>query len=428
MGNILGVLVRRGLASVVSAVILGEKGGRRWVRRHARSAGPTAAQHLRLALEELGTTFVKLGQILSTRGDILPPEYQRELARLQDAESPEDVETIRAVIAAELGQPVDVLYASFTDEPLAAASIGQAHAATTLEGLDVVVKVRRPGVVAQVECDLALVNAIARVTARWTRLGRRHHIEELADEFAATLTAELDYVREARNAERFANAFAHDAGVHIPLVVWPLTTHRVLTIERIRGIKVTDRAALDAAGVDRSDLARRAATIEMKMIFADGFFHADPHPGNFFVEADGRIGLLDFGMVGEVDNRTRGALVRVMGALATRDGDALVAALESLGIAGFVGAGDRLRYDLLQLADTSLDQPLGDLAIGPMLHEMIAIVRRHHLRLPPNLALMVKTIAMCEGVCAQLDPSFRLVAVLLPFVDRFLADPASEGT
>jgi ubiquinone biosynthesis protein len=190
---------------------------------------------------------------------------------------------------------------------------------------------------------------------------------------------------------------------------------------------VTDLAGLSAAQVDRVELARRAATIEMKMIFEDGFFHADPHPGNFFIESGGRIGIIDFGMVGTVDERTRLVLVQVMSALALGDGDRLVEAFLGLGVAGPVVDRRRLRGDLLELTRTYLDRPLGDVSVNALL----ALVRRHRLHLPPNLALLVKTIGMCEGVGAQLDPSFRITSVLLPFAARVLGEggvPSPDGS
>ncbi|MGH9276530.1 MAG: ABC1 kinase family protein, partial [Acidimicrobiales bacterium] len=283
----------------------------------------------------------------------------------------------------------------------------------------------RSGVVEEVEADLALLARVSYGVTRWSRFGRRHDIEGLTREFSETLRAELDYVREASNAERFAAAFAGDVTVHIPRVIWPLTTHRVLTLERLRGMKVTDVAGLEAAGLDRCLLARRAATIEMSMIFEHGFFHADPHPGNFFIEADGRIGLIDFGMAGIVDARTRIGLVRILGALAVSDGEALLDALAGLGVAGPTGSRDRLRADVMRLTAGYLEKPLGELSLGPLLRDLLTVAHAHHLRLPPNLALLVKTIGMCEGVAAGLDPSFRIVSVLLPFVQHLVNGTAS---
>lgn len=233
--------------------------------KHPRRAQPyTRPEHVRMALEELGATFIKLGQILSTRTDLLPPEYLAEFARLQDAAPTIPLEAVQETISRELGQPIEAIFATFDPNPLAAASIGQVHAATLLDGTEVVVKVRRPGVVEQVEEDLEILQHLA-VTAsrRWERADQ-YDLVGLAQEFAQTLRAELDYLREGHNAERFAANFADDATVHIPRVYWKITTSRVLTLERISGIKINDLAALDAAGIDRVTLAERAARIILK--------------------------------------------------------------------------------------------------------------------------------------------------------------------
>ena len=242
----------------------------------------------------------------------MPPEYHEELAKLQDAAPPVSSDAVEEVVTAELGQPVEEMFASFDREPLAAASIGQAHAATLRDGTEVVVKVRRPGVVEKIEEDLRILQSLAvRANHRW-EIAEQYDVVALAQEFAQTLRAELDYVREARNAERFAENFADDPGVHVPRVFWETSTSRVLTLERLRGIKVSDVEALDAAGIGRKELAERAARITLDMIFEHGFFHADPHPGNFFVEPDGTLGIIDFGMVGTVDERTQDQLAQLL--------------------------------------------------------------------------------------------------------------------
>ena len=254
-----------------------------------------------MALEDMGVTFVKLGQILATRADLLPPDYQAELAKLQDRARPLPAGTVEKAIQDELGAPPAELFGSFDTEPLAAASIGQAHAATLKDGFEVVVKVRRPGAVEQVEEDLAILAELAAVASRRWEIAEQYDVVGLAQEFEQTLTAELDYVREGRNAERFARNFVDHPDVHIPRVFQDTSTARVLTLERIHGVKIDDLAGLEAAGIDRHDLAERAARVVLKMVFEDGFFHADPHPGNFFIEDGGRIGLIDFGMVGSLD-------------------------------------------------------------------------------------------------------------------------------
>lgn len=420
LGQIASAAARHGLGYLAGPAGLGRLAPfqRGWLG-HERRANPyTRPEHVRLALEELGTTFVKLGQILSTRGDLLPPEYQGELARLQDAAPPVPAAAILDTIAAELDCEAESVFATFELVPLAAASIGQVHAATLLDGAEVVVKVRRPGVVAQVEEDLELLAGLAARAARRSQAARRYDLPGLAAQFAATLRAELDYVGEGHNAERFAANFADDPSVHIPTVHWQATTSQVLTLERLRGAKVSDSDALDATGLDRVALARSAARLSLRMVFEHGFFHADPHPGNFFVARDGTIGLIDFGMVGTVDEATRARLVALLGGFATGDGDVLVDNVLALGVtaAGVDRVG--LRDDLLRLAAEQLDRPLGDVSFGTLLGEMLTVVRRYHLVLPIDLALLVKTIAMCEGVGAQIDPSFRLASVLVPFLAR----------
>lgn len=389
---------------------------------HERRAQPyTQPEHVRLALEELGTTFVKLGQILSTRADLMPSEYQAELSKLQDAAPPVGVEAVRALLAQELDGGADAAFASFDVVPLAAASIGQAHAATLHDGTEVVVKVRRPGVVDQVQDDLEILqNLAARASRRW-EAAAGYDLVGLADEFARTLRAELDYLQEARNAERFAANFAAEPDVKIPRVFWETTTSRVLTLERIRGIKISDLEALDAAGIDRRALAERATRITAKMVFEDGFFHADPHPGNFFIQPGGRVGIIDFGMVGAVDGQLRERLGRLLLALAREDPDRVASALLGLGVSAGAVDRARLRDDVAALLARYAGRSVGEIELGPAIGDVLGIARRHHLRLPRDLALLLKMIVMDEGLAAQLDPGFRLGDVLGPYAQRQIA-------
>ncbi|MGH2458209.1 MAG: ABC1 kinase family protein [Chloroflexota bacterium] len=416
------VLVRHGLGFVVSIV-----GLERFLPfpqgliGHGVPTGTKGAPvRLRMALGELGATFIKLGQILSTRSDLLPPEYLDELARLQDQTTPVPTEIVRDIVVAELGRPIADVFASFDSTPLAAASIGQVHAATLLDGTEVVVKVRRPGVAEQVAEDLEILQNLATTASRHWEIAEQYDVVGLAQEFAQTLDAELDYVREGRSAERFAENFAGDPDVHIPRIFWAGTTSRVLTQERIHGIKVSDLVGLREAGIDRSDLAERAAKVILRMVFEDGFFHADPHPGNFFIEPSGRIGLIDFGMVGTVDARTQGQLVDVLVAMANEDVYRLVDVLFELGVARRRATRDRLRRDLDHLFARYYGKSLGDVEIGPMFEDSLALIRRHRLRLPSNLALLMKTVAMNEGLGRQLDPSFNLTTVLVPYARRMV--------
>lgn len=380
--------------------------------------GASGPVHLRLAFEELGTTFIKLGQILSTRSDLLPPEYQAELARLQDATAPVAPNIVREIVIAELGQPIETAFASFDLTPLASASIGQAHAATLLDGTEVVVKVRRPGVVEQVDEDLEILQNLAMMASRRWELADQYDVPGLAHEFAQTLRDEMDYLREARNAERFAANFAHDPSVHIPRVCWETTTSRMLTLQRMCGIKITDLAALDAAHIDRQALAQRAAKLILHMIFEDGFFHGDPHPGNFFVEPDGSIDLIDFGMVGTVDTRTREQLLGVLVAVTSQDTGRLADVLQELGVARQRIDHDALQRDLDHVLRHYYGLPLAEISLRAVLSEALTIVRRYHLQLPPDLALLVKTLVMEEGLGVQLAPTFNLASALAPPAQR----------
>jgi ubiquinone biosynthesis protein len=377
-------------------------------------------EHLRMALEELGPTFMKLGQMLSTRADLLPTDYQIEFAKLQDAAPTIPIETVHELISAELGQPLEHIFATFDATPLAAASIGQAHRATLQDETEVVVKVRRPGAVEQVDEDLKLLHSLASAASERWELAEQYGIVGLVQEFDQSLRAELDYLREGRNTERFAKNLASESNVRIPRVFWETTTSRVLTEERISGIKVTDLAALDAAGIDRAALSKHGAQIFLKMVFEDGFFHADLHPGNFFIEQGGRIGLIDFGMVGTVDEDTRQTLGVLLLGMIFQDADRLVDGLLELGMARQSVDRPALRRDMAQMLSRYADQLSGPTVVGSLLTEVLSLLRRHHLVLPSNLALLFKTIVMIEGMGIQLDPSFNLVEVLTPYAQKLM--------
>lgn len=415
--HVAGVLVHHGLGWLAGGPRLGRLvpfyGG---LLGHPRRAVPyTRPEHVRRALEDLGATFVKLGQIASTRGDLLPPAYQQELPRLQDAAPPEPWEAIRAVLQAELGDALLDLFTAIDPMPVASASIGQAHAATLAGDTEVIIKVRRPGVVELVESDLDLLTtAASRIGRRFDPKGR-WDLPAIAGEFATTLRAELDYRQEAANAGRFAAQFAKRSDVLIPRVFPEASTSRALTIERLHGIKIDDLEGLAAAGIDRASLADRAARLLLEMVYTNGFFHADPHPGNFFVQSDGAIGLIDFGMVGEIAPKQRTQLSTLLFASVGRDPGALVESVLALGTAPLDVNRDLLQADLVAVVDAVLDRPLGEVSIGRLLQDLLGIMRRHRLRLPPALALLAKSITMAEGIGAHLDPSFRLIDAMVRF-------------
>jgi ubiquinone biosynthesis protein len=406
LGNVVGV---ERLVTVAHGLV-----GRAPVDAH------TPPENLRLALEELGPTFIKLGQILSTRADLLSPGYRAELTKLQDTAPAVPSEVVEDIIERELHAPADTVFATFDAMPLACASVGQAHAATLHDGTDVVVKVRRPNVVEDMEQDLEIIQNFAARASRHSKTAARYDVVELADEFVHTLRAQLDYLQEARSAERFSATFAGDRWVQIPRVFPELTTSRVITLERIRGMKITDLTALDEAGLDRHGLAERTALITAKMIFEDGFFHADPHPGNFFIEPTGRVGIVDFGMVGTLDDRLREQLGRLLSGFLRQDAGRLADALLALGASTGVVDRARLQQDLGNLLARYFGRSIGEVSLRSAIAEMLEIVRRHGLRVPRDLSLLFTVLIIAEGIVAELDPDFRFAEALAPYARRQL--------
>lgn len=415
------ILTRHGLGWLVVQVGLGhlipfERG---WFGHPARATPYTQAEHLRMALEELGATFIKLGQALSTRSDLVSPEYVTQLAKLQDAAPPVSFEQICQVICAELGQLPENVFAEFDAQPFASASIGQAHAAKLADGQPVIVKVQRPGVVAQVEQDLAILVGMAAWAETHTVLGRDYNLSALVEEFGYTLRNELDYRREAHNVDRFSRNFAGDPGIYIPQVYWEFTTDRVLTIEQVDGIKISDIEAMDEAGIDRSALAENSVRLMLREVFEFGFFHADPHPGNFFVRSDGAIALIDFGMVGHLDERLQDTLLRVGLAVVRQDAGRLADEFYKLGVAGGRAKRAALQRDLDHLLGRYTGRPIEELAAAQVTNEVMAIALRHRLQLPGELVMLARLAALSESLGARLDPDFQLFEFVGPYLQRF---------
>jgi len=426
--EIADTLVRHGLGFLAGAV-----GVTRWIpagrtadRRVDPEGGPyTTPQRIRLALEELGPTFVKLGQLLSTRPDLLPPAYIAEFSKLQDAAPPVPAEAIRRTIREELGADPEELFASFEWTPLASASIGQAHTATLADGTAVVVKVRRPDAVRQVNEDLEILTNLAERAARAWEGARTYNIPGIVQEFAQTLRAELDYLREARNAERFAANFADRPEVVIPRVHWDTTSSRVLTLERMTGTKISDIAQLDADGVDRRRLARTGTELMLQMLFEDRFFHADPHPGNMFVHPDGSIALIDFGMVGEISEELYEKFAAFFIAFTERDPAALADALIDLSVTRGSVDEDALRIGLTSFVGRYSGRPLSELHFSQMATDLLRMVREQRLQLPGPVSLVIKVLMMIEGIGVQLDPDFDLNAVLTRYARRLTREQLS---
>ena len=413
------VLVKHGFGDMLHAAHLDRSvdlGLGHRLRRHPDHAPAERPERVRRALEELGPTFVKAGQYLSTRADLLTDEYLRELAKLQDSVPPFPAEEAKRIVAEELGAPVERLFKSFNGRPLAAASIAQVHEAVTSDGERVVVKVERPDIRARVAVDLEIMEHIAGLAERHVEALRWRKPTRVVREIARSLDRELDLAQEAAHAERFARQFEDDPTVRTPRVRRDLSTARVLTLERLDGVKADDTAAMIRAGADPREVAQRLGRHYLAMILVHGFFHADPHPGNLLAMPDGSVGYLDFGMAGRLDRATRETLADVLAAVAERDEAAAARAL--LVLAERDEEVDRRAFeaDVGELMDQYAYRPLAEWRLGRILEQFFATTARHRVRVPPDLYLMVKAVTELECLARALDPRFDAVAAAEPVV------------
>ena len=422
--EIIRILSRHGVRSVVEQLGIASlvPVNRGIFKRPADGMTMSQAEHVRLTLEDLGTTFIKLGQILSTREDLLPPAYIVELSKLRDQVPPVPTESILAMIEQSFGQPVEALFKSFDHEPLAGASIGQVHAAVLHSGESVVVKVQKPGIAAQVEEDLAILQQIARFAQNRAPLAEAYDLVTLIDEFGWTLRSELDYLREGRNADQFRANFSQSRDIVVPKIYWELTTSRVITEERIDGIKLDDIAGIDAAGIDRKLLARRSARSVFLQIFDHRFFHADPHPGNYTVLPDARIAVFDFGMVGRIDNVTHDALLALAAGVMRQDAGDVVDSLAALNVVKHGADRNGLRRDVQHLLDRYIGMSLEEFRFDVIINDVLGVIRRRRLQLPSELSLLMKTLAMEEGVGRRIDPDLKPVEIAAPFIRRAIIE------
>ena len=416
--QIVMVLAKYRLEEVLSYVGLQRLLPFRWLLRGNpfRKMPYTKPERLRMTIEELGTFFVKLGQILSTRADLLPPEYTQELSKLQNSLKPLPIEVINNVIRRELGQSTDEIFGSFDPKPIGVASIGQVYACTLADGTEVVVKVQKPGVPELVKEDLYILGRAAVAATKHWKGAQQYDLIGIAQEIGDTIKTETDYIQEGHNAEYFATFFKEDRAVHIPRIFWKSTTERMITMERIRGIGILDVEALDKAGFDRKDLAKRSVAVWLKMVFEGDAFHADPHPGNLFVEPDGTLGLVDFGMVVMVDDEMRWRLANVVKAILDRNVDLLIDGLIELGAVSLRIEGSRaaLRKDMKYVMShyPTIHLQKRSESVNTNLSQLFSLLRSHHIQLPSNTFLLLKTIVMAQSLGRGLDPEFDIVPML----------------
>jgi ubiquinone biosynthesis protein len=376
------------------------------------------ADRVRMALEELGPTFIKMGQILSTRPDLLPVDFLNELGKLQDHVPSFEFTEAKKIIEEELDAPLDEVFEEFEEAPLASASIGQVHRARLLNGEEVVVKIQRPGIRKIIEVDLEIMLHLATLMERHLKGMEVHRPTRIVEEFARTLEKELNFSTEAGHMEQFSIQFVGDSFVYVPKLHGEYTTTKVLIMEYVDGIKASEIDQLDKAGLDRKEIARRGFDLIMKQVFVHGFFHADPHPGNIFILPDNVICYLDFGMMGRIGRDSRENFANLLMSIVRRD-----EAKVSEGLLRLMASDEELDRQLLErdVADflgSHFYRSLKDLDLGKFLQQLLEMATKHHLTIPANLFMMIKALSTVEGLGRRLDPEFNAADQAAPFIRR----------
>jgi ubiquinone biosynthesis protein len=429
--EIVGVLVKYGFVDVVDALHLRPylAAGRQLLAAlgHDGHPEPSRPVRLRLAFEELGPAFVKFGQALSTRADLLPSDVIAQLTLLQDTVPPLQAGVAEKAVEDALGAAIRDLFLEFEVQPLAAASIAQVHRATLHSGEVVAVKVRRPGIEGVIEADLAILADLAMLAERYLPDASLYSLGELVTEFARTIRREQDLVREGRLIERVASQFAGDPTVRFPRVCWRLTTPAVLTMEFLDGVKVSAVGTESAPDLDPRLVARRGADVVLKQILVNGLFHADPHPGNILVLPGNVVGFVDFGIVGRLNRATRDWLAEAILAIHTRDAGRLAAIVVAVATPLRPVDMAELSRDLEEMLDVFADLSLGELSLSALFASITDTMARHRLKLPADLLLLIKSATTIEAVGRQLDPSFKIVEHATPLVESLIEQKRSPA-
>lgn len=412
--EIINVFARAGFSYLVSQLGLGHLVSLPWRQGKGPGSMAPAGEKLRAALEQLGPTFIKLGQVMSTRPDILPAEIVSSLRRLQDEVAPFSADLAQKQIEKELGVPGERVFAWFDREPLAAASIGQVHRARLVTGEEVVVKVRRPGIEETVEVDLDILFTLARLAKAHTAWGEIYDFVAMVEEFARTIRQEMDFAQEGRNADRLRENMAELGGVYVPRIFWEHTTTGVLVMEYVPGVKLNDLDRIRQAGLDTSRLAANLILAFLYQVLDKGFFHADPHPGNLAVLPNGVIVFMDFGMVGSLSQQRQEQFGQLILGLLRKNSRRIVRTISDMGIVPKGTDMLQLRRDVDRLRDHYYEVPFQEIHLGKAIQEILDLAFKYHIQLPSEFTYLAKALITLEGLALDLDPDLSIVRIAEP--------------
>jgi len=433
--QIVNVLLKHGFGRIIDQIQLG-----RYIpfRKRLRAfgqwpslKGPTVPERLRIAFGELGPSFIKLAQILSSRPDLITAQFANEFKKLQDEVPPFPVAEAKRIISEELKLPLEDIFREFKDEPVAAASIAQVHLAKLADGSEVIVKVQRPGIREQIETDITILTALARLLDRNVPESRFFNPVAIVDEFSKTLRRELDFIGEAKNCSRFKKNFDENPDIYIPRIYGELITERVLVMERIEGVRIDDIPGITALGLDRKRLVKVSVDAYFKMILEDGFFHADPHPGNLLAMPSGMLAFVDFGIVGRVTPEMKATMAKTFLALIHRDFDKLIDQYVELGYVPEDIDLDRFRRefktDLLYYLEPLYGLTLQEINFAQYLDVITHLALKHRMQIPSDLLLINKAMLIMENIGRELDPSFDFIAFAEPYALRLAREKLSPS-
>lgn len=398
---------------------------RRELHKERDASSKSLGERLRSILEHLGPTFIKMGQLASTRPDLIPPHIIKELEKLQDDVPPFPYEEAVKIIERELGEPIDQLFAGFERVPMASASIGQVYRAELHDGTKVAVKVQRPNIEKTIETDLEIIADWVRLAEARLEWARRYRLREIVEELSRALRQEIDYTAEARNGEKFVYQSKSWEHVHVPQIYWDYSTKRVLTTQYYEGIPLSDMAAIDRAGYDRKLIAERLTTTILQQILMEGFFHGDPHPGNILVMANQDLVLLDFGMVGRLTPSMKKYFSQFVIGLRNQSTKGVIRAITNMGVVPDDVNREQLYADIDELREKYYKVPFSSIRLSVAVQDMFNVAYRHQISVPVELTMLGKALLTLEGVVSMLDPNFSVFDVAEPFGKRLVKEQFS---